>query len=217
MQPSSRRIRRIVAIALTAMLSACGNRHRDRAVSLYAAAAAAYDEGRHEAARAGAERSLELDSSFLPALVLAGKAAYFADDGPASILALRRGVRVSPRAGEAALWLARAYRAAGRTGDAWRTCESLLSSDPSSVPALRLASSLALDEGRAAEAYAYLDMAIASAAEGGLAFADRAALRWAKGDREGSLADLDAAIAVLPRGSASRIAATSLRASIEER
>jgi tetratricopeptide (TPR) repeat protein len=115
------------------------------------------------------------------------------------------------------LWLSRAYRAAGRLKDARRTCETLLSSDPSNMAALRLAAAIALDAGNTAESYGYLDRALDAAAEAGLAFVDRAAIHWAAGDRVGTMADLDAAMAVLPRDSAAYKAAIDLRTSIGDR
>lgn len=209
---------RLHATCLAALLSSaasCGSGIDDRTISLYAEAAAAYDSGAFIEARAAAERALSRSSDFLPALALAGKAAYLSGDAEGAAKALARGVRVSPRGGEAALWLARAYRSVGRADEARRTCESLLAASPFDTAALRLASSLAMDRDRPAEARAFLDRAVAASAESGLAFLDRACLRWAGGDREGSSADLRAALAVLPEDSAAYRAAHSLLVEIE--
>ncbi|MBU1081958.1 MAG: tetratricopeptide repeat protein, partial [Spirochaetes bacterium] len=120
---------------------------RERALAAYAAAASAYDSGRLEQAEGLAESSLEAEATFLPSLTLLGKAAYLAGDDAGAERALRKAVRASPRAGEAALWLARTYRATGRPGLAMSACETILSSDPSSVAALRLAATLSTDSG----------------------------------------------------------------------
>ena len=207
----------IVVLVVAVLSSACNRTTNERVVGAYIEAAAAYDAGKLESSLASAKKTLAMDTAFLPALVLVGKASYFLDDDTAAIAALERGVKLSPRSGEAALWLSRAYRAIGRIEDATRTCEILLSSDPANMAALRLAADLALDAGNTAEAYGFLDRAIAAAAEAGLAFADRAALRWASGDREGTFDDLAAAIAVLPRDTVAYKAALELRKSIADR
>lgn len=205
------------AALLSALAASCPSGSRDRALFAYAEAAAAYDSGRLDAALAGAKKSLALDSSFLPALVLAGKSSYFLGDDAGAVSALKRAVRATPRAGEAALWLARAYRAAGRAGEAKRTCEALLSSNPADAAALRLAAGLADERGDAAATRSYLDRAIDSAAEAGLALAERAAIHWAAGNGAAAVADLDAALAALPEGGAARKAVAELRATISGR
>lgn len=209
---------RYYASCLAALLScaaSCGSGVDDRAIILYAEAAAAYDRGAFIEARSAAERALSHSSDFLPALALAGKAAYLSGDAEGAAKALARGVRASPRGGEAALWLARAYRAVGKGDEARRACESLLAASPFDTAALRLASSLAMDRDRPAEARAFLDRAVAAAAESGMAFLDRACLRWAGGDRAGCLADLRAALAILPEDSAACRAALGLMVEIE--
>jgi len=76
--------------------------------------------------------------------------------------------------------------------------------------------SLASDDERLADAKAYLDRALEASAEVGMAFIDRASIRWASGDRTGALADLDAAVTVLPVGSNAQKAAVSLGQRIRE-
>lgn len=215
MRAKSIRPRAACLAALISCAASCGRGVDDRAIILYAEAAAAYDRGAFIEARAAAESALSHSPAFLPALALAGKAAYLSGDAEGAARALARGVRASPRGGEAALWLARAYRAAGKADEARRACESLLAASPFDAAALRLASSLAMDRDRPAEARAFLDRAVAASAESGLAFLDRACLRWAGGDRAGCLADLRAALAVLPEDSAARQAAHGLLVEIE--
>ena len=203
-----------LSVALSAVLTGCPVADRSAAIDAYAEAARSYDVGDMAATIAAAAESLSADASFLPALMLYGKASYLSDDDATAIASLERAVSVSPRSGEAALWLARAYRASGDGASARRSCELVLSCHPSDVAALRLASLLALDDDDVSLAMAFLDRAIAAAGEVGLAFVDRAAIRWTAGDRDGALSDLDAAMSALPSGSASRAAAESLRASV---
>ncbi|MBN2873872.1 MAG: hypothetical protein JXM71_02160 [Spirochaetales bacterium] len=154
------------------------------------------DEARIEAATAAS-----LDPSMLDARLLLGKAFFFLELDDQSITTLSATLRRVPRAGETALWLARAYRMADESDKAIATCETLLASDPASVAALRLRATLAMDDDDTASALRYLNMAVEASAETGMAFLDRAAIRWAFGDREGTYADLETAMMTLPRGS----------------
>lgn len=205
----------MLGAALVICIFGCRNGVDERAIIRYAEAAAAYDSGAYSLARTEAERALSIAPGFLPALALVGKAAYLMGDAEGAVAALERGVRASPRGGEAALWLARAYRAAGEGEAALRTCESLLAASPFDTAALRLASSLALERDRPAEAGAFLDRAVAASAESGLAFLDRACLRWAGGDRIGCASDIRVALSLLPEGSVAYGAARDLLAEIE--
>lgn len=203
-----------LCVALSAVLTGCPAADRSAAIGAYAEAARYYDAGDMAATIAAAAESLSADASFLPALLLYGKASYLRDDDAAAIASLERAVSLTQRSGEAALWLARAYRANGDGASARRSCELVLSCYPSDAAALRLASLLALDDDDVSLATAFLDRAIAAAGEVGLAFVDRAAMRWTAGDRDGALSDLDAALSTLPSGTASRAAAEALRASV---
>jgi tetratricopeptide (TPR) repeat protein len=196
---------------LAALAGSCAVGGRGDALAAYARAASAYEAGYLTKAVALAKEAVAADRRLPAPLVLIGKASFFMDEDAAAIRALERAVRLTPRGGEAALWLARAYRAAGRSDDAKRTCELAIASDPSSIAALRLSAMLALDEGEAGAAYAFLERAVEAASEAGLAYTDRAALRWAAGDRDGALQDLEAAAVSLPPGSAASGAATALR------
>lgn len=200
-------------LILCALAASCDTADkRDRALSAYMEAAAAYEAGDFEAAVAKADKALAADGSLGAAALLAGKASYFNGDEEAAAKYLRKSLSLSPKGGESALWLARAYRASGKNDEARKNCELLLASDSGSVPALRLAATMALDKDDAATALAYLNRAVDASIETGLAFSDRAALRWANGDVPGTLADLDAALAILPKRSSAYKAALELRA-----
>jgi len=208
-----------LSVALSAFSAACpaANReegNREAAIVAYAKAASAYDAGDLGSTIVSAADSLREDGAFYPALLLYGKASYLLGDDEAAISNLALAVSASPRSGEAALWLARAYRANGDGAAAKRSCELVLSCYPSDAAALRLASRIALDDDDAGLATAFLDRAVEAAGEVGMAFLDRAAIRWAAGDRDGAIADLDAATSTLPVGSASSAAAESLRDSV---
>lgn len=205
-----------MALVLALHASGCSAGADGRAALAYTKAVVAYGQGSFDIAARLAEESLSADRRFLPALVLRGKLAYFAGDDNTALAVLRRAVRNSPGAGEALLWLARAFRATGKTDDAIRACERLLASDPNSIAALRMAAGLALDAGDVGAAMAYLNRAADAAAEAGMVFADRAALRWAAADAAGALADIEAALLCLPADSAAQGAAGSLAARIRE-
>jgi tetratricopeptide (TPR) repeat protein len=195
---------------------ACSRTPGKDPVSSYVLAAAAYDAGNIPLARTLAEKILSGDPDFLPALMLAGKTAYFQGDDGFCISRFEHALRIIPRSGAPALWLARAYRAVDRSNDAKSVVEQLLGTDPDNVAALRLSASIALDADDTATAIALLDRAVESAAESGLVHADRAALRWAAGDGAGALADLDAAVSMLPENSEASNAARDIRKRIED-
>lgn len=191
----------------------------DTTLKTYVAAAAAWDDGDFSGALDLADSCISGDQLFLPAVILRGKALFLLGDDDGAIAALSKAVSLTPRAGQAALWLARAYRSHGDHEEAERVCHLALQSDPSNIEMLRFASMLALDGGDAKAAAAFLDRAIEAAAGAGMAFVDRATLRWAGGDRLGASADLEAALALLPDNSsaigAARAVATKIRGMIE--
>jgi len=211
------RVKAAAAFLLVLQCVACSDVADERTLRTYVKAAAAYDSGELDIASTLAREALDRNKRFQPALVLLGKASYFSGNDGTAIAALERAARSSPRAGAAKLWLARAYRSAGRNNDARRACEQVLSADPENIAALRLASIIALDLEDAGSAMAFLDRAAGAAGETGMAFSDRAALRWAAGDGDGAISDLGAAAAVLPAGSAAREAAEDLLSRIRER
>ncbi len=194
-------------------LASCAS--RSQAVEAYLKALSAYQSGRIESAADGAKLALAADANFLPAIMLLGKTSYFKDDDEAAIKAFRKAQARTSRAGEAALWLARSYRASGKARQAESTCELLLVSNPVDIAALRLASQLAIDRNDIGAAKSYLDRAIESSAEAGLSFVDRAALQWATGNRANALADLKAALVTLPEGSIAFSGASALLAELE--
>jgi len=204
----------IVAVCFAVSMLACQPAPQERVLRAYARAAAAYASGDLEAATEAARESLGPARDFLPAAIVLGKASYFAGDDEEALASLKRALHLTPRAGEAALWLARAYRGAGLETEARQTCELLVSSDPQNIAGLRLAACLALDRNDIPAAAAYLDRAVESAGEAGLVFADRAALRWAAGDAPGAEADLAAALVTLPRSSGAWQATEELLARI---
>jgi tetratricopeptide (TPR) repeat protein len=201
---------------LAVALLACKAAPQERVLLSYARAVAAYTSGDLESAALAASESLGPRRNFLPAAILLGKVSYFAGDDKTAIASLEHAVDLSPRAGEAALWLARTYRGAGMATEAVHACELLLSTDPQNIAGLRLAACLALDLNNMAAAIAYLDRAVDSAGEIGLVFSDRAALRWAAGNASGAQADLEVALSTLARGSAAWQATEELLLRIAE-
>ncbi len=219
-----RRLARIARVAIRVLLGSCAllascagaSSGRAEALSAYAKAAAAYDAGRVEEAAGLAEASLGSDASLYPASVLLGKAHFLAGNDERAIGALRRALRRQPEGGEAGLWLARAHRSKGEAEAARLAVEGVLALDPSSIAGLRLAASLAYEAGDLAASWAFAERAVEASAEAGLAFADRAALRWAAGDTEGAASDLDAAVLTLPAGSSAKASALALRERMRE-
>lgn len=191
----------------------------DATLKTYIAAASAWDAGDCSGALELANACVGAYSDFQPAVLLRGKALFLLGDDDAAIATLSKAVSLSPRAGQAALWLARAYRARGDLKEAQRVCDSALQADPSNIAMLRLASMLAIDGGDAGAARAFLDRALDGASEAGMAFVDRASMRWAGGDRLGASADIEAALVLLPTdsgaGGAARVVAERIRGLIE--
>lgn len=174
----------------------------EAALSRYLDAAAAYDTGDMAKALSIAESALALDRTMVPALVLAGKAAFFQSIPDKASSFLEQALRLRPSGTEARLWLARVQRFNSEDDKARSLCESVLSDDGSNLAALRLLARLASDGDEIDRSLALLNRAVEASSEAGLIFLDRASLRWAMGDREGCTQDLKAALAVLPDGSA---------------
>lgn len=198
---------RIAALAIASLalcIPGCGARGAadGAALAQYLDAAAAYDSGQADMALPLAQKALDLDKGFVPALVLAGKSAFFQSMPAQASSFLEEAMRLRPSGTEARLWLARVRRFDGDGKAARSLCESVLADDGSNLAALRLLASVAGDSGEPERSLALLNRAVEAASEAGLAFLDRAALRWAMGDREGTARDLAAALAVLPEGSA---------------
>ncbi|HUW69891.1 MAG TPA: hypothetical protein VMX33_06625 [bacterium] len=205
----------VLCIGIVLSSGSCQTAHStDGALKVYAAAAMAWDAGDFSAALSLASSCLEIHRHFLPAVMLRGKALFLLGDDTSAIVALSSAISLTPRAGQAALWLARAYRTHGDHAEAERISRLALQSDPASIDMLRLASMIALDAGDSRAAQAFLDRAIEAAAEAGMAFVDRATLRWASGDRIGASADLAAALAILPTTSSASAAARAIAGAI---
>lgn len=207
----------LVGLGLAACSATHGStRASDATIQSYMQAFERYAAGDMAGAAARAAQAVEASARFLPALMLLGKASLLAGDDEKAVRALERALEATPRAGEASVWLARAYRSSGMIAEASAICDIAVSADPGSVAALRLMAGIAADGERIADAKACLDRAIEASAEVGMAFLDRASILWATGDRDGSLADLDAAAAVLPPGSNALEAAVGLAERIRE-
>ena len=135
---------------------------------------------------------------FPPALVLRAKAEYFSGELEKAENTCRQAIRRRHTALEAKLYLARILRDKGDPAGAERIAESLLTDNPQDIRALRLASGLALEQGKTGEAFALLDQAAEFSAECALVLLDRARLRWIAGRGTEALEDLARAGAMLP-------------------
>jgi tetratricopeptide (TPR) repeat protein len=135
---------------------------------------------------------------FPPALTLRAKAEYFSGELEKAENTCRQAIRRRHSALEAKLYLARILRDRGDPSGAERIAESLLADNPQDIRVLRLASTLALERGKAAEAQALLDKAAELSAECALVLFDRARLRWIAGRGPEALEDLVRARAMLP-------------------
>jgi tetratricopeptide (TPR) repeat protein len=163
---------------------------------LYARAAGTYSEGRFSETA----RMLSDQETFVPALVLRGKAEYFSHENEAAERSFRRALKLRPAGAEASLCLARVLRDRGELEEAETLTEAILGDDPSNIRALRLAADLSRLKGPVGEAPAadLLDRAAEASSEAALVFLDRARLRWIGGNGEGALEDLRKARILLP-------------------
>jgi predicted Zn-dependent protease len=166
----------------------------------YTRASGAYSEGRFSEA---AEILAPL-KSFLPALVLRGKALYFLDQSGEAEKSFRKALSIRPSSTEASIYLARIFKEGGRLEEAESIVTSLISDDPSDIRAFRLAAELSFLKGPAGESQGtvYLDKAIEASTEASLAFLDRARRRWVSGDGNGAVKDLRAAKVLVSANSA---------------
>ncbi|MDR0623719.1 MAG: tetratricopeptide repeat protein [Treponema sp.] len=186
-----------ILLALTPLmltLAFCFTGVDDETLLRYARAQKSYREG-------GFSETITLlegIQTFVPALVLKGKAEYFSGDPAAAENSFRRARRYNPGAAEAGLYLGRILRERGDLAAAEALTESLLADDPLDVRVLRLAADLAREGGRADFALAYLDRAAEASAESALVFVDRARARWTAGKGEDALEDLERARVFLP-------------------
>ena len=209
-----RRLRTCALATGLAALSSCAAGPMDgESLGLYERASAVYAQGHFSEA---AELAGTL-GGFYPAQVLRGKALYFCGDVPGSEKALRRALRLRPSSAEALLYLARLLRESDRRDEARSLVDTLLADDPSDLRALRLGADLATDGMQAnTQGAALLDRAVEVLMEGGLAFLDRARLRWISGDRRGALEDLKSARILFPQNSPVLKTIAGLEAAIGE-
>jgi len=120
----------------------------DETLLLYARSQDIYREGRF----AEAARMLAGEQSFVPALVLRGKAEYLSGDLEAAEKSLMRALVLKPHDAEASLFLARLLRETGDAKKAQILVEKILGDNPSDIRALRFAAGLARERGVSGEA-----------------------------------------------------------------
>ena len=186
----------------------------DDTLLLYARCQEVYREGRF----AEAAKMLAGEASFVPSLVLRGKAEYLCGDLDAAGKSLKRALTLKSHDTEASLFLARIFRETGDPKEAQKLAEKILGDNPRDIRALRFAAELARERGVSGEAAsaAFLDRAVEASAELALVFLDRARLRWSGGNRGGALEDLRRARALLPEDSPVQKAAERLESIIRE-
>jgi len=161
---------------------------------------------------------LASESSFVPSLVLRGKAEFILGDTGAAEGSLKRALGLKPNDFEAMLFLARVYRETGNRNEAQELSDKLLGENSMDIRALRLASDLSRDRGVSGEAAAivFLDRAVEASMESALVFLDRARLRWIGGNPSAALDDLERARVLLPRDSPVNRAVENLESIIRE-
>jgi len=171
----------------------------DEAILRYARSQTAYREGRFSEAAA----MLAAERSFVPAMVLKGKAQFLSGDLVAAEKTLRRVLSLKPRNAEASLFLARLLRETGNKKEAQRLTDRILGDYPVDIRALRFAAELARERGTSGEAASavLLDRAVDASAESALVFLDRARQRWIGGNSSGALEDLGRARVLLSQDS----------------
>ena len=190
------KLRAIIVMCFVCMAFSCGPKPPDEeTLLLYARASSVYRNGGYSEAAL----MLKEEKSFPQALLLRGKAQFFAGEDDAAETSLRQALRLRPNSIEAGLYLARLEREKGNVINARQFVERILSDDPYNIRALRLAAELSRDIGPEgeAEAAAYLDQAVEALGESALIFLDRARSRWIGGNRKLALEDISKAKALL--------------------
>jgi len=181
--------------AITVLLGSCGGRKADtQTLRLYANAHELYSRGQFPETT----EALNGVTNFPPALTLRAKAEYFSGDLDRAEGSFKQAIRLRPGNFEAKLYLARIFRDRGEGDKAMEFVQSLLADNPSELRVLRLAASLALEQGDPAAASALLDRAADATADGAMILLDRARLRWIAGNGGAALEDLARAKAMLP-------------------
>ena len=189
---------KIVLLLATALLAASCGGGQDNAdphtLRRYANAHELYARGHFTQSA----ELLEGIKRFPPAMTLRGKAHYFSGDLDTAQRSFRQTLRERPGNFEAKLYLARILREQGEGDKARQMANDLLADNPRDIRLLRLAASIAMDQGSPAEASAFLDQAAEMTADGALVLLDRARLRWIAGNGAEALEDLARARAMLP-------------------
>ena len=171
----------------------------DETLILYARAQSVYAEGRFKEAAAMLDSGRSL-KKFVPALVLRGKALYFAGDLDGARFVFNKALKLRPSQTESSVYLARIYREQNDEETALSIVENMLADDPSNIRALRLAAQIASGRTGPGEpgASAYLNRAAEAAGETSLVLLDRARLRWREGRGAEALRDLHGAKGLIP-------------------
>ncbi len=206
-----------VVLLLIALIS-CGGSKREEALAAYVSALQAYGKGDVAATLTLANKASSLDPELGPAWSLAGKASFVSGDYSRAAVFFKRALTRNPASIDTRIWLARTRSGPGskETIERKNLLESVLSDDPGNPYALRMLAQDAAMASDAKGARILLDNAANAASEFGMVFLDRASLRWASGDFQGTLSDLDKALALLPDGSVSAAGAVELRKRILE-
>lgn len=205
----SKYLRRALPGVFLYVLSSCSI-DENAANQSYLAAAREYATGNFGQALRLTETALKQSPHHTASSLLAGKINFFDGEYEAARAHFADCLERIPRAGEAALWLARLYRFDGQPDKALESCGLVLASDPSDIAALRLAAALAREASDDGTAMLLLDRAAEASAEAGLVFLDRAALLWERGDDERARRDVELASSLLPETSAVRQVADRL-------
>jgi tetratricopeptide (TPR) repeat protein len=188
-----------VVLSLIGLVSCSEKKPDDETLILYARAQSVYAEGRfaESAAMLDSERALR---KFVPALVLRGKALYFAGELDEARSVFTRALKLRPSQTESSVFLARIYREQHDEQKALAIVENLLADDSSNIRALRLAAQLSSGKTGPGEtgASAYLNRAVEAAGETSLVLLDRARLRWREGRGAEALRDLRGAKGLIP-------------------
>ena len=201
-------------VLCTLFFSCASSNSNEEAALLYIRSLDLYRTGRFQETIS----MLSLEKSFVPSLILRGKAQYILGDLPAAERSLKEALDLKPNDFEAMLFMARVYRGMGNIDEAEKFIDKLLGENSMDIRALRLASELSFDRGVSGEAaaIAFLDRAVEASMESALVFLDRARLRWIGGNPSAALDDLARARVLLPFDSPVNRAVENLESIIRE-
>lgn len=175
----------------------------EKVLRVYIHGAALFSEGKYRrcAELLSAEEDAKALNSFVPALVLRGKARYFLGEAESAEADFKKALKKEGGQTDACLYLARIAREKGDGGGALRLVERLLAADPYDARALRLAAEITKSGGNEAVSLAYLDRAVEAGGESALALLERSRRRWVSGRPDEALADLRGAKALTAKES----------------